>query len=112
MMKTMFGFMSAPCADDRASAARKSAAVVLLSMVRLLEVNGYDETVYGSCDARRSRVRKLPAPGARNESGDAWPVQTQVHSSCCADGAGQARLWPHLRPGTTPHHPGREIETL
>src|SRR5208337_5382435 len=40
------------------------------------------------------------------------PVQTQVHSSCCADGAGQARLWPHLRPGTTPHHPGREMETL
>ena len=36
MMKTMFGFVSAPRAEDRASAARKSAAVVPLSMVRLL----------------------------------------------------------------------------
>src|SRR5271157_4485890 len=112
MMKTMFGFMSAPRTDDRASAARKSAAVVLLSMVRLLEVNGYDETVYGSRDARRSCVRKLSATRARNEPGDACPVQVQAHSSCCADGAGQDRLWPHMRPGTTPHHPGREMETL
>ena len=32
MMKTMFGFASAPRADDRASAIRNSVGIVLLSM--------------------------------------------------------------------------------
>jgi len=39
MMKTMFGFVSAPRADDSASAEKKSAAAVLLSKFLILEVN-------------------------------------------------------------------------